>query len=736
MSLGKVSIVIEAAMAQFESDLGRASRLLEKEAKRWQAQLKRYEDQAKVVGKALGLAIASGLALAATAIKQSINAMDDLSKSAQRVGLPTEELSKLNYAAGLADVQLETLSSTLGKLTKSQAAALKETSEQGRVFEALGIKVTDASGKLRKSSDVLLDFADRFAALKGSPEAMAAGFSIFGRNFQQLVPLIKDGSQAIREAGDEAERLGVVVSTDAGQRAEEFNDNLTRLKSAVQGFAMQIAADLLPDLIKLTENLLDLTKQGKGAAEIADVIRAGFSILSGAATVVSSTVRGVTLDLIALANAGAGAWNALTGDWKGAADRMRQAADARALAAQESADIGRVCFGETQKREVKVAIAGRDPEPPGMFRKSLEQVKAEAEAEKLQEQLRKALAGSGGKSGGRKAGKSDEEKEAEGLQRRYESLLSQQRERIALFGTEGEVAQVTYDITTGELVKLTQAQKDLLVENAKWIEFQSESADIEAVWANAAKESTDAAIAKTAAIDSVLDGLDDEIAMLGMSAEQQEIYNNLKWAGVDAESALGEEIAKTTKQAHEARKARASLDELADATRGLFEGVLDYTRGGKEAFSNFVDDIRMLAARLLADAALRQLGKFLSNLGRDGGGGSGGGGWGGFLTTVAAAFGGGRSLGGPTQRGRFYEVNENEPELYSSGGRTFLMAGARDGHVSPVGSGGGGEKGMTVLAVFGEDDFNKAVAKFNKGPQGERIAVTHFQRNQKQLGVS
>jgi ABC-type Na+ efflux pump permease subunit len=37
------------------------------------------------------------------------------------------------------------------------------------------------------------DFADKFAALDGSPEAMAAGFALFGKSFQEMIPLLKDG---------------------------------------------------------------------------------------------------------------------------------------------------------------------------------------------------------------------------------------------------------------------------------------------------------------------------------------------------------------------------------------------------------------------------------------------------------------------------------------------------------------------------------------------------------------
>ncbi|UXY13867.1 phage tail length tape measure family protein [Chitiniphilus purpureus] len=73
-------------------------------------------------------------------------------------------------------------------------------------------------------------------------------------------------------------------------------------------------------------------------------------------------------------------------------------------------------------------------------------------------------------------------------------------------------------------------------------------------------------------------------------------------------------------------------------------------------------------------------------------------------------FGGGRAAGGPVQRGRMYEVNEQAPELLAYGGRTFLMMGAQDGDVIPAsrvaqppmagqGAAGGGGESPVMLNV-------------------------------------
>lgn len=51
---------------------------------------------------------------------------------------------------------------------------------------------------------------------------------------------------------------------------------------------------------------------------------------------------------------------------------------------------------------------------------------------------------------------------------------------------------------------------------------------------------------------------------------------------------------------------------------------------------------------------------------------------------------GGLASGGLATPGSFYEVNERGPELYTTSGRTYLMAGGAGGYVTPLTSGSGG----------------------------------------------
>jgi len=88
----KISIVLAAMTGNFETDMNRASKTAQK-------RMKEIEKTAKQVGAAIGLALTAAATGAAVAIKAAINRADELSKTAQKIGVTTEALSALAYAA-------------------------------------------------------------------------------------------------------------------------------------------------------------------------------------------------------------------------------------------------------------------------------------------------------------------------------------------------------------------------------------------------------------------------------------------------------------------------------------------------------------------------------------------------------------------------------------------------------------------------------------------------------------
>jgi hypothetical protein len=221
---------------------------------------------------AFGKSAALGIAAAATALttlavglgvsmQRTIDDMDKLSKSSQKLGIPIEQLSSLSYAAALADVSFETLSKSVSKLSRSMVdAAAKPTGEAAKAFNALGVSVTDASGKLRSSQAVNEDVAEAFSNLKDGAGKTAAAIAIYGRAGAELIPLLNDGKAGLKGMAEEAAKFGVIIDGKTGKAAEAFNDNLTRLNFALKGVFAQATAQVLPTLVAITDSMVETAK--------------------------------------------------------------------------------------------------------------------------------------------------------------------------------------------------------------------------------------------------------------------------------------------------------------------------------------------------------------------------------------------------------------------------------------------------------------------------------------------
>lgn len=221
-----------------------------------QKSLAQFDKKMKAIGGKLQV-VGAGISIAgagiAAAFRSQVNAADEMSKAAQKFGVPVEELSRLKYAADLSDVSLETLGQSLGRLSKGMVNSPAQ-------FDKLGISILGADGKMRGADQVLTELADRFAAMPDGAEKTALAIQLFGRSGAEMIPLLNGGSAALAELNAEANAFGVTVSGKTGKAAEDFNDGLTRLSKGFQGLAMKVTEALLPTLQGVVDKLLDLTK--------------------------------------------------------------------------------------------------------------------------------------------------------------------------------------------------------------------------------------------------------------------------------------------------------------------------------------------------------------------------------------------------------------------------------------------------------------------------------------------
>lgn len=277
--IGALRAVLGIDTAQFETGLKSA-----------QAHLSGFGAGAAKAGAAAAVAFAAAGAAVAVAVKGAIDNADKLNKASQKIGVPIEELSALKFAAELSDVSLDSLTKSMGKLSKAMTeAAAKPTSDAALAFRALGVSVTDSGGKLKSSSAILQDIAGKFEGLKDGAGKTAVSMAIFGKSGADLIPLLNSGKAGLQGMMEEAQQLGIVIDTKTGKAAEAFNDNLKRLGTVKDGIITKVTAGMLPALENLSKVMVDSAKNT--------------ALMDGAAKVLSVTLQALVSAVIGIGGA-------------------------------------------------------------------------------------------------------------------------------------------------------------------------------------------------------------------------------------------------------------------------------------------------------------------------------------------------------------------------------------------------------------------------------------------------
>ena len=244
-------------------------------------------------GALLGLAAGFGIHAISEMVHGVADLADHASKASQILGITTESVQELGYAAKLADVGQEQLEKGLNHLALGMAEVSKGTGPAADAFAALHISAAKIKGL--KLDDVLGVVADAIAKLPDGQQKLDIAAGIFGKGGRELIPMLNDGSKGINALKKEADDLGIVVSGPTGKAFEKFNDDQTRLSETWRGLKTQIVTALLPGLQDLVTGALEWVKANKELIHnsISAVVSGAIVVVKGLAAAFEFVVEAI-----------------------------------------------------------------------------------------------------------------------------------------------------------------------------------------------------------------------------------------------------------------------------------------------------------------------------------------------------------------------------------------------------------------------------------------------------------
>ena len=250
-----------------------------------------------VANKTKGLSTAAaalGTALIGNAYAAGL-AADDLNTLSKQTGFSVEELQKMQYASDLIDVSMDSMTGSIKKLTKQMSSGSK-------AFETLGVEVYDSNGNMRDAVTVWYESIEALSQVSNETERDALAMEIFGKSAADLSGIVDDGGQALKEMGAEAEDLGLILSQDSVDSANQFNDAVDRMKARSSAAFFEMGASLADTLVPAIEGLLDVVTKVvtwfgnlDGASQTIILVMAGLiASIAPLATTIATVINTVT----------------------------------------------------------------------------------------------------------------------------------------------------------------------------------------------------------------------------------------------------------------------------------------------------------------------------------------------------------------------------------------------------------------------------------------------------------
>lgn len=253
MAFAALTIDLNAKLASFEQDMKRANSSLDTLNKRANLVGEGFKAAFGAAGALLSVGALSAIA------KSSIDAADNLNDLSTKLGVSVETLAGFKLAAEQSGTSLEGVGTGISKLTKSIGEAEGGNTKLAEALQQLGVTARDPKEAFFQLADAVQKTTD--------PAQRAALLSqVLGKSYSDLVPLLSQGSDALRQSAKDSETFAQSMAKLAPD-ADNFNDQLAQMQINSAGFAAKILSDVLPAMNSFLKAMRDGQHAGLGFME-------------------------------------------------------------------------------------------------------------------------------------------------------------------------------------------------------------------------------------------------------------------------------------------------------------------------------------------------------------------------------------------------------------------------------------------------------------------------------------
>jgi hypothetical protein len=191
-----------------------------------------------IIGKGFGAiaGIVAGVSFVRLA-SELIDYNEQLQMASARTGIQIEQLQKLQFIASQSETSIDAITTSINKF---QVNLVQGNDKATAALNRLGVSVTELNSL--QPDQQFLRIAAAVAEIRSPAERAATAIEIFGRGGAELLPLLNQGADGLRELEAQFDQFGVTISTQTSKKVDEAGDSITRLSSSVKGLGVELLA--------------------------------------------------------------------------------------------------------------------------------------------------------------------------------------------------------------------------------------------------------------------------------------------------------------------------------------------------------------------------------------------------------------------------------------------------------------------------------------------------------------
>lgn len=244
--------------------------------------------------------VTAGLALLGAAVaaaytgifmlgKSAAEFIDETADMADGLGITTNKLLGLRFAASQSGIESDKLDEKLGKLTASLESAKDGTGPAYESLRELGLTYQELAAM--NPDEQVLALADAFKEYNGNVPKVSLANALFGKNSARFVNMLNQGGDAIRRNFEEARRVGYYITKEQEDVANRFDISWQTTLIALKSAWLQIGSELIPIITGVLKDVVNWFKDPQNRAAIVQFGKDLAVIASAMAKILSTGIQ-------------------------------------------------------------------------------------------------------------------------------------------------------------------------------------------------------------------------------------------------------------------------------------------------------------------------------------------------------------------------------------------------------------------------------------------------------------